>query len=78
MASGMKYAIAQSSSSRDISALRQDLHNCPCHCFGDHRRCRPYICNHAGEGDKVRKNHMSTLNQEFIIFVWGEYLTGVN
>jgi len=55
MASRMKYAIAQSNSSRDISALRQDLCNCPRHCFGDHRRCRPSICNHASEGDEGEK-----------------------
>ena len=55
MARGMKYVIAQSSSNRDISALRHDLRNCPHHCFGNHRRCRASICKHAGEGDEGKK-----------------------
>ena len=46
----MKYAIAQNSNNKDVATLRQDLRNCPRHCFGDHEQCHASYCKHAGEG----------------------------
>ena len=52
LAKCMKYAIAQNSNNKDVATLRQDIRNCPCHCFGDHEQCRESYCKHAGEGNK--------------------------
>ena len=50
LAKGMKCAMAQHSTTKDVSALRHDLRNCPRHCFGDHQHCSNSFCKHAGEG----------------------------
>ena len=47
---GMKCAIAYHSTTKDVTALRHDLRNCPWHCFGDHRDCNDSFCKHVGEG----------------------------
>ena len=40
LAKGMKCAIAEHSSTKDVEALQHDLCKSPYHCFGDHRQCR--------------------------------------
>ena len=53
----MKCAIAQNSVNKDVATLRQDLRNCPYHCFGDHQQCRTSYCKHAEEGNGGKQDY---------------------
>ena len=57
LAKCMKCAIAQNSVNKDVATLRQDLRNCPRHCFGDHQQCRTSYCKHAGEGNGGKQDY---------------------
>ena len=53
LARGMRCAIKNHSGTGDVAKLRQDLRNCPCHCFGDHRNCSNF-CKKSGQVDESK------------------------
>ena len=56
LAKGMRCAIRNHSTTGDVAGLRHDLHNCPRHCFGDHRDCSGTFCKKAKDDDSKHTN----------------------
>ena len=55
LSKGMRCAIRNHSITGDVTSLRRDLRNCPCHCFGDHYQCNSTFCKKANTGDDSKQ-----------------------
>ena len=69
LAKCMKCAIAQNSVNKDVTALRQDLRNCPHHCFNDHQQCCKSYCKHAGEGNGGKQYFIYTNTSIIVLHI---------